>query len=511
MHKHIQEMAGSYEDFPPVLRDCVIDNILIGNQIGRGANGRILEAKWEGIVVAVKEIHSIFMNEVSDWEFQSFKTSFLRECEQSSRLRHPNIVRFLGIYHPPGARVPSLVMERLHCSLTSLLEENVVVPIGTKLSIIKDVALGLRYLHTRNPPIIHRDLSSNNVLLSKGMEGKIGDLGTARLVDPRRQSRMTKAPGTVDFMPPEALADVTNICYGKELDVFSFGCVMLHALSHEWPTPSQAVIINTETGLVTGGRTEVERRSKYFERIDRSRSDVLIPLIESCLSNLSKNRPSIVRVCDQLEGQLVDKENVVTNELAVSALLQELQQKDTEIQRKVGEIQSRDTEMQQKDAEMQRKDAEIQRKDAEIQRKDTEIQHLTTSLDDKDSEIQRNYKEMQKKDTEIQKNSSELERKDIEKQRKEAEVQRRNAEIQQKDGEILHLATALHNKDGEIQRKNIEIQHLTTALHDKDVTLETLRADMSKLQITTSHPLPNKVSKQCVIIHYHYLCDISGQ
>ena len=386
-------MADDNEDFPKALRDCVIDNIRIGKQIGRGANGRILEAKWEGIVVAVKEIHSIFMNEVSDREFQSFKRSFLRECEQSNRLRHPNIVRFFGIYNPPGARVPSLVMERLHCSLTSLLEDNPVVPIGTKLSIIKDVALGLRYLHTRNPSIIHRDLSSNNVLLSKGMEGKIGDLGTARLVDPRRQSRMTHAPGTAHFMPPEALTeDVTNIRYGKELDVFSFGCVMLHTLSHQWPAPSQAAIINPDTGLATGGRTEIERRSQYFERIDRSRSDVLIPLIESCLSNLPKNRPSIVRVCDQLEGQLVDRESVSTNESTVSALQQEIQQKDTEI-----------------------------------------------------------------------------------------------------------------------QRRDTEIQRLTTALRDKDVTLETLRSDMSRLQITTSQSLPNKVSKQCIVIHYHYLCDISGQ
>ena len=405
-------MAGMNDDFA-ALQDFAIDNIRIGNQIGRGANGRILEAKWEGTVVAVKEIHSIFMNEVGDLEFQSFKRSFLHECEQSSRLRHPNIVRFFGIYHPPGARVPSLVMERLHCSLTSLLESNPVVPIGTKISIIKDVALGLRYLHTRNPPIIHRDLSSNNVLLSKGMEGKIGDLGTARLVDPRRQSRMTKAPGTADFMPPEALEDVTNIHYGKELDVFSFGCVMLHTLSHQWPTPSQAVIINPETGLITGGRSEVERRSKYFERIDRSRSDVLIPLIESCLSNLPKNRPSIVRVCDQLEGQLVDREWPLNNELTVSALQQEIQQKNIE----------------------------LQRKDNEMQRKDTEMQH-------KDTEIQRNYS---------------------------------------------------------------DIQQLTTALHDKDLMLETLRSDMSKLQITTSHSLPKKVSKQCIIIHYHYLCDVSGQ
>ena len=419
-------MAGRNDDFA-ALRDFVIDNIRIGNQIGRGANGRILEAKWEGTVVAVKEIHSIFMNQVGDLEFQSFKRSFLRECEQSSRLRHPNIVRFFGIYHPPGARVPSLVMERLHCSLTSLLENNPVVPIGTKISIIKDVALGLRYLHTRNPPIIHRDLSSNNVLLSKGMEGKIGDLGTARLVDPRRQSRMTKAPGTVDFMPPEALEDVTNIRYGKKLDVFSFGCVMLHTLSHQWPTPSQAVIINPETGLVTGGRTEAERRSQYFERIDRSRSDVLIPLIESCLSNLPKNRPSIVRVCDQLKGQLVDRERTSSNELTVSPLQQEIQQKDAELLRKGNQIQQKDTEIQRKDTEIRRNYGEIQRKDAEIQR---------------------NY---------------------------------------------------------------TEIQQLTTALQDKDVMLETLRSDMSKLQITTSHSLPKKVSKQCIIIHYHYLCDVSGQ
>ena len=330
---------GTNEDISPALQALVLDNIKIGNQIGRGAYGRILEAKWEGIIVAVKEIHSIFMNEVSDEEFQSFKRNFLRECEQSSRLRHPNIVRFFGIYHPPGARVPSLVMERLHCSLTSLLENNPVVPIGTKVWIIKDVALGLRYLHTRNPPIIHRDLSSNNVLLSKGMEGKIGDLGTARLVDPRRQSRMTKAPGTVDFMPPEALEGVTNVRYGKELDVFSFGCVMLHTLSHEWPTPLQAAIVNPDTGTVTGGRSEVERRSCYFERMDRNRSDVLIPLIESCLSNLRKNRPSIVTVCDQLESELMDYERTSSNELTVSSLWQEIERKDDEIRQKDAEIE----------------------------------------------------------------------------------------------------------------------------------------------------------------------------
>ena len=148
------------------LQNFVIDHhsIKLGTQIGKGANGMILEAKWEGIIVAVKEIHSIFVNQVSKPEFQAFKRSFLQECEQSIGLHHPSIVRFFGIYYPPGARVPSLIMERLHCSLTNLLlEQNLLLPIETKLSIIYDVALGLRYLHTRTPIIIHRDLSSNNV------------------------------------------------------------------------------------------------------------------------------------------------------------------------------------------------------------------------------------------------------------------------------------------------------------------------------------------------------------
>ena len=354
--------TNGYDPLPPDLLDCVIENIQVGDLIGRGANGKILEAKWEGTAVAVKEIHSIFMNEVGDLEFQSFKRSFIRECEQSSQLRHPNIVRFLGIYSPPGARVPSLVMERLHCSLTSLLDDtcNPVFPIGTKISIIKDVGLGLRYLHTRNPPIIHRDLSSNNVLLSKGMEGKIGDLGTARLVNPERQSRMTKGPGTVDFMPPEALEDVMDIYYGKELDVFSFGCVMLHTLSHQWPTPSQAVIINPETGLVTGGRTEISRRIKCFEKIDiSSMPDTLIPLIESCLNNLPKNRPSIIQVCTHLEELLIDCQKIGSvTELSMSALVRQ----------------------QEIEYEVEKKNAKIQQLTAVLHEKDLKIETLTCDL-----------------------------------------------------------------------------------------------------------------------------------
>ena len=78
-------------DFSAVLKRCRVHNIELGNQIGKGSNGRIREAKWEGILVAVKEIHSIFVNEVSGEEFESFKERFERECIRSSELNHPNV------------------------------------------------------------------------------------------------------------------------------------------------------------------------------------------------------------------------------------------------------------------------------------------------------------------------------------------------------------------------------------------------------------------------------------
>ena len=346
----VDEFASHIPSQSCFLGDFIIANIELGKQIGSGANGRILEAKWEGAIVAVKEIHSIFTKEISEPEFQALETSFQRECKQSSRLCHPNIVRFLGIYYPPGSRMPSLVMERLHCSLKSLLEQNPVLPIETKLSIIHDVTLGLRYLHTRTPVIIHRDLSSNNVLISKGMEGKICDLGTVHLVDPKKQSQMTKAPGTIDFMPPEALAAGENVKYERELDVFSFGCVMLHTLSHQWPTPSEPVVTDPVTSKMEG-KSEVERRSHYFDKIDKNLSGTVIPIIESCLDNAPKNRGLIVDVCSQLEVLMGEK--YPSTDLSLSTLQQEIKKKDAEISKKNVQIESKDIQIQRQANEIE--------------------------------------------------------------------------------------------------------------------------------------------------------------
>ena len=96
--------------------------------------------------------------------------------------------------------------------------EDVEIPLHQKLSILQDTSLGLRYLHNRHPPIVHRDLTPNNILLGSRLEAKITDLGVAKVMkDTDSGRKMSKAPGTPHFMPPEALDD--NPVYDASLDM----------------------------------------------------------------------------------------------------------------------------------------------------------------------------------------------------------------------------------------------------------------------------------------------------
>ena len=128
-------------------------------------------------------------------------------------------------------------MEFLPTNLTSCIEQYGILPKEISYSILHDVALGLCYLHSQTLPIIHRDLSSNNVLLTPNMTAKISDLGVARILNltPLQVSRMTQTPGTPAYMPPEVM--VANPNYNTSVDEFSYGIMMIHMFSGQWPKP----------------------------------------------------------------------------------------------------------------------------------------------------------------------------------------------------------------------------------------------------------------------------------
>ena len=147
-------------------------------------------------------------------------------------LRHPHIVQFLGLCFLEGSALPVLVMEKLDSSLDDLLEGAPGLPLSLKRTLLADVARGLLYLHTRNPHVVHRDLSARNVLLTSSLVAKISDLGNARIVNlqPGQLVRtLTRIPGTMVYMPPEAFDDPPR--YGPRLDIFSFGHLALFTLT----------------------------------------------------------------------------------------------------------------------------------------------------------------------------------------------------------------------------------------------------------------------------------------
>ena len=186
-----------------VSRDWVIsrDEILITDTcLGVGGWGTVLLGKFRGCKVAVKQIHELILSPHN-------RRLFEREMNIASRCRHPCLLQFIGATNDEGT--PLFVTELMESSLRTLLERQ---PLPTSdISILSvDIAQALNYLHLSKPPIIHRDISSANVLLWRQGEqwrGKVSDYGTANFM----QQTMTVAPGAMIYSAPEALTSNQTI------------------------------------------------------------------------------------------------------------------------------------------------------------------------------------------------------------------------------------------------------------------------------------------------------------
>ena len=386
--------------------------------IGRGAYGRVIEVYVHETLCAAKEIHPILVENVSAHEAEVIRKSFCEECVKASRILHPNIVQMLGIYYPtPQAKLPWLVMELMQTSLKGFLEkyDQGKVPLHFKLSILVDIAQGLEFLHGQD--IIHRDLSSNNVLLTKSLVAKIADLGVAKVIQENKMKTHTQAPGTTHFMPPEALKSKPH--YGKPVDVFSLACVALQVMSHQWPEPKDRVSEDTMTVL-----TEIQRRDEF---ITFCTHPALKELVELCLLNKPEQRPEISVVCVKLkelkvtiEKQIpfstdnnfelfdVVRQTTIQNQKlsAINKRLTEeklllLQEKDQEIRERDNQLREKDNQIREKDNQLQEKDNQIRERDNQLQEKDNQIRERDNQLQEKDNQIRERDNQLQEKDQEI--------------------------------------------------------------------------------------------------------------
>lgn len=282
-------------------------------ELGRGAYGKVFKVKYCGQWFAAKEIHPILLSEATKKQKDAMIKSFLQECHHCFNLRHPNIVQFIGVYWPvQRSNLPVMVMELMEYTLEKFVMAND-IKLAQKYSILRDVTLGLAFLHGQTPPVIHRDLSPNNVLLNDRGVAKISDLGVAKSLEAgknaKKTSKLTKAPGTIDFMPPESLVD--DPVYDTSLDVFSFGGIMLFVVNKQWPEPTAATEVDPTTRRVRGF-TENQRRQKYLNKM-RDSDQILHKLVESCLDNDPHKRPVITAVLQKIES-LQEKLSEVVNQ-----------------------------------------------------------------------------------------------------------------------------------------------------------------------------------------------------
>ena len=363
---------------------------LTGKILGKGSDATVKEVNWVGTSCAAKQLHEILLEDHSPGGAKRFVDNFEKECMTWSKLTHPHIVQFLGVYFLSGSRVPMLILEKMDTSLRHYLEEKskekFVLP--NKIYVLRQVAQALSYLHSRSPPLVHHDLSPNNVLLNEvSLQAKVTDFGMTRAMDPSKMTRKSSAKGTQAFMPPEALHSPPR--YDEKLDVFSYGNVIVTTVIHDWPEPGPPTTF--ERGKIIGF-SELQRRQQYLVLFTSKESELFLPIVGPCLQNDPTMRPTSIQLVTQMRGIEESHPRRVEDSTVIPQLRQDLQLKDEQLC--------------EKDQQLREKDQQLKLKDAELRHKDEGSGHQYAVLLHEHQQLQQEYDQLRRERDQFQRESS---------------------------------------------------------------------------------------------------------
>ena len=276
----------------PDLNEFFLEDVhRTGKRLGAGAFGVVEELTVGGTLCAGKQLHAALLD-AHDEGIDRMMSRLISECKLMSKVRHPNIVQFMGLCLFGESVHPVIVMEKVDVNMENVLETHSNLPLPLILRILKDITKGLIYMHGQKPPIIHRDLTARNVLINKAsMNAKIADLGNALMVDPvKLTTTLSQAPGTLPYMPPEALLYRPN--YDSMLDMFSFGHLALYAVIQTYPGDLLPPTYSDPLTEELRARSEVDRREKYIKMLlsKLTKDHVVTKIILQCLHNLPEKR-----------------------------------------------------------------------------------------------------------------------------------------------------------------------------------------------------------------------------
>ena len=254
-------------------------DIQIIREVGVGAWGSVSEGKYKDQLVAVKQPHRAILTTPIVKRLQ-------REVEIMAQVRHPNLVRFIAaVFDDKVQRLeepPMIILELLDVNLRTAYERDVLG--ASKIPIFRDVAYALHYLHEHQDPIIHRDISTPNVLLEALPQGawkaKVSDFGSANL---EKRSK-TVGEGAIIYSAPETFphTDPTTLPPQQttKIDVFSYGILLCEVITKQLP----------------------EDPTIYRQMLQQVKTQWLFMhnLIVSCTKRDPNERPTMAQVLDKL-------------------------------------------------------------------------------------------------------------------------------------------------------------------------------------------------------------------
>ena len=243
---------------------------MTSEKLGGGGWGEVKVAEFRGVKFAAKVLFK---------QLQSpyYHNIFIREMNMASRVRHPNLVQFIGASMDTEMVI---LMELMPSSLRQHLADNApsIPSTAFRRTVSLDVARALNYLHLMQPdPIIHRDISSANVLLEPhsihSWRAKVTDYGSVNL----QNQLTTKNPGNPVYSAPESCDPSIQT---TKMDIFSFGVLLAEMCTAQFP--------------------EVATREAMIRSISEKH---WVDMIRGCIQEDQQKRPSASRISTQLKAR----------------------------------------------------------------------------------------------------------------------------------------------------------------------------------------------------------------
>jgi serine/threonine-protein kinase TNNI3K len=295
--QHVHSSVRAWDDDTIVAARIPRDKVIIGNVISRGAFGEVYRGTYNSQPVAVKMLRADTRRSIPH------VNAFMAEVKMAAGMDHPHIARFVGVAWDSLTDVCSVTEFMDGGDLKALLVryEQQNRPTGfdrVKVKIALHVAHALTYLHSLDPPVIHRDLKSKNILLSKELDAKLTDFGVSR---ERIDETMTSGVGTSMWMAPEIML---GNAYNEMADMFSFGVVLSELSTHTSPYAgvrqragsdqlmSRTVILQN----VASGKLSVE--------FSTAGPESMVQLGRACISMDPKDRPTAAEALFRLHKVL---------------------------------------------------------------------------------------------------------------------------------------------------------------------------------------------------------------